>query len=108
MADAARLAEQCGVEVALSQPCFEVWLILHKKDCRKTFQNAKEAERALLKILPSWNKSNLRMEDFWDDIEVAIRRAKALGDPPDDNPSTSVWKLMEFLRIADEATTTRS
>ncbi|MEU0516947.1 RloB family protein [Streptosporangium sp. NPDC006007] len=102
VADALKKADVCGVRIALSEPCFEVWLILHKVDWRRSFQNAKEAERELKKILPKWDKANLKMEDFRADIEVAAHRAKKLGEPPNNNPSSSMWQLVEFLKLVDE------
>ncbi|WP_020543597.1 RloB family protein [Nonomuraea coxensis] len=98
----AEKSNACGIGMALSQPCFEVWLILHKKDFRKSAHHAKEVEAELSKILPRWDKSTLRMEDFWEGIEDAIRRAKALGEPPESNPSTAVWEVMEVLRASAE------
>lgn len=102
MVDALKKADVCGVRIALSEPCFEVWLILHKVDWRRSFQNAKEAERELKKILPKWDKANLKMEDFRADIEMATHRAKKLGEPPNNNPSSSMWQLVEFLKPVDE------
>lgn len=100
--EAVQLARECGIGLALSQPCFEVWLILHKKDFRKSAHHAKEVEAELSRVLPRWDKSTLRMEDFWEGMEDAIRRAKALGEPPKNNPSTAVWEVMEVLRASPE------
>jgi len=33
-----------------------------------------------------------------DSIEDAVQRAKSLGAPPQENPSTAVWRLIEALR----------
>jgi hypothetical protein len=41
------------VKLALSTPCFEVWLILHLKDRAAAFQSAEEAKKALARLLPA-------------------------------------------------------
>ncbi|MFF4988138.1 RloB family protein [Streptosporangium saharense] len=97
-----REARNLGVEVALSRPCFEVWLILHRKDFGRPLQNAGEAKREIRKILPWWDKTALRIEDFRDGIAAATSRAKKLAEPPLGNPSTDVWKVVEFLGTPEE------
>src|SRR5437868_3480211 len=37
VAEVLRRAGKEGIGIAVSQPCFEVWLILHKKDHRRSF-----------------------------------------------------------------------
>ncbi|HBF80999.1 MAG TPA: hypothetical protein DD420_14035 [Streptomyces sp.] len=36
LSDALRLAERHGIEVALTNPCFELWILLHSRRCRAT------------------------------------------------------------------------
>ena len=43
-------------------------------------------------------KTTLNFADFRDGIDKAIARAKRLGEPPDANPSTAVWRLIESLK----------
>jgi len=89
-------AEQFSVGLALSVPCFEVWLLLHLTDCRKAFHNASEVKRELLKHINDWDKTRLRFNDFREGIRLATERAKSLDSPPA-NPSTSVWEVLEAL-----------
>lgn len=54
----------------MSNPCFELWLLLHHADC------------------------------FANGISDAIRRAKALestGTAYEKNPSSSIWQIIEQL-----------
>lgn len=96
---AIELSSTTGVRLALSQPCFEVWLILHKSDNCPGFNNADQASRALRKHLPNWNKSALDFKQFIGNILTAVERARKLGEPPEANPSTAVWKLIVSLGI---------
>jgi hypothetical protein len=96
---AIELSTTVGVNLALSQPCFEVWLILHKADRCPGFNNADQAGRTLRRYIPTWAKGNLRFSDFVDDILTAVERARKLGEPPEVNPSTAVWKLIVSLGI---------
>ena len=56
-------ARQEKVNVALSNPCFELWLLLHHVDQFYNvngFANANEIESTLRKILKGYNKGRLR------------------------------------------------
>jgi hypothetical protein len=99
-------ARDCGISLALSNPCFEVWLILHLFGGCGPFDNATQAGVRLSKLLPTWNKTELNFDDFRMGIFEAVKRAKQLaqvhGEPPKGNPSTDVWRVIESLR-ADSA-----
>jgi hypothetical protein len=86
------------VGLTLSVPSFEVWLILHVSDGCPGFNNAAQVEGHLEKLLPNWEKTALRFSDFRDGVFDAVARAKRLGNPPEANPSTAVWQLVESLR----------
>ena len=83
------------VELTLSQPCFEVWLILHLGLRCPGFNNAAQAAEHLKKHLPHWDKRALRFSDFSAGVLGAAERAKSLGEPPLANPSTAVWRVIE-------------
>src|SRR5262249_19864713 len=46
---AVRTAQQHGVELAVSNPCFEFWLLLHHDDCRAVLADCTAAHRRLQK-----------------------------------------------------------
>lgn len=98
-----RRAAELGVELALSVPCFEVWLILHLSQGCPRFNTASQAGDHLKKQAPLWDKARLNFADFRDGVWDAVDRAQRLGEPPDANPSTSVWRLIESLRYAPQA-----
>lgn len=87
-----------GVVLALSVPCFEVWLILHLSAGCRGSDNARQAGDFLKKILPTWDKTALSFDDFRAGVFDAVYRARKLEQPPHGNPSTAVWRLIESLR----------
>ena len=89
---------------ALSVPSFEVWLILHLSAACPGFNEAKHVNRYLKGILPSWDKAKPRFADFRPGVWQAVARAKQLGEPPEANPSTAVWMVIESLANAADDT----
>jgi len=89
-------AREKGVSVALSKPCFELWLLLHHLDKSAVHEltNAKETETALRKVIGEYNKTNLKQEHYpLDALKKAYLSAKALdqltggSDIPESNTS---------------------
>src|SRR5262249_8523828 len=99
---AAESARNLEVQLVLSVPSFEVWLILHYKDGCPGFDNATQADKLLKKLIPTWDKTALDFSDFRNRVLTAVAGAKRLGEPPDANPFTSVWRLAESLRSSTE------
>lgn len=93
-----------AVGLALSVPSFEVWLILHLSDKCPSFNDGPQADQYLRqKLLPSWNKGSLNFSDFRAGVADAVQRAKTRGEPPADNPSTAVWRLVELIGLGPGA-----
>ena len=90
---ARRAAEHFGVGLAVSEPCFELWLLLHFADHRAHIDNGKSACALLAKHVSGYGKK-VDYSVFDGGVEVAVVRAKALGSG---NPSTDVWRLVEVL-----------
>ncbi|MFD9699543.1 RloB family protein [Lentzea sp. NPDC059081] len=86
-------AARQGVELAVSEPCFEVWLLLHFIDHRAHVDNGKAACKLLAKHVPAYDKK-LDYAAFEGGVDMAVKRAKEL---PAGNPSTDVWRLVEVL-----------
>lgn len=99
-------ARQKGIKIAVSNPCFELWLMLHHQDQtayidRMAVQRlARELELIKGKRIDD-SSFNLLLEKY----EDARRRAKELdrwhegnGSPPRSNPSTGVWRLVDSIR----------
>lgn len=98
-------AREKGISVALSKPCFELWLLLHHadKDAVKELGNAKAVEKALRGLLEEYNKTRLKREHFpLEVVAKAYLQAKALdktvrgGMIPITNTSR-VYRLWEAI-----------
>lgn len=90
----------CNAELLLSNPCFEIWLLLHVKD-QKTALSSEALLKELKKSAMVW--SNYNKSVFTDTqkaflkehVSVAISRAKGLKEFQ--NPSSQIYKLVEIL-----------
>lgn len=98
MSKAVAAATKSDVNLAISNPCFEYWLLLHFELCTAPLTCFDDAERRLIKHLPRYDKSALRFADFATGVDGAIQRARArceaLGTEHTRNPSTGVWALV--------------
>lgn len=100
-----RVAQQChqkGYHVALSNPCFELWLLLHHTDRVEGVTTPREAEEALRRAFGGYNKSNLDTSFLTEDIlRTAVERARTLDTSPQDRwpqtTGTRVYLLVENL-----------
>lgn len=98
VAGARQLAARHGVKLAVSRPCFELWLLLHFEDCTAHLSDYKAAAERLKKHVPRYDKRKLDFGDYSGGVRAAIRRAEKLGDSG--NPSTGMWGLAQ--RICDQ------
>ena len=91
---------KCKAEMLLSNPCFEIWLLLHAKD-QKAAIETDALIKELKKSAPVWK--NYSKSAFTDtqkaflnsNTDVAVERAKKLREFL--NPSTGIYKLIEML-----------
>jgi RloB-like protein len=102
---ALREAANQGVKVALSKPCFELWLLLHHVDetAVTALGNATDVESTLRSVLGEYNKTNLKDEHYPpSSVGQACDRAERLdltvegGDIPGANTSRvyQLWKAI--------------
>lgn len=76
-------AERQGVRIALSRPCFELWLLLHHVDGEEVSALATAAlvQDALKEKLGNYNKCKLAKEDFSaESVATACARAQRLDE----------------------------
>lgn len=100
--DAMQMADANGIELAVSNPCFELWLLLHFRDSPGMLD--RDRARAMLTgFVPEYDKT-IAFATFAPGYNDAVRRAAALdrlseaiGDPGR-NPTTGVYKLTEMIR----------
>ncbi len=99
-------AEQSGIHVAVSNPCFEVWLVLHFEDQRAHVERGKIQRRASrLGLIDGKSIPATALRLLSESYEDAKRRATELGNWHDENdsplrsnPSSDVWRLVDRLR----------
>ena len=98
-------AGEKGISVALSKPCFELWLLLHyaDKDAVTKLDSAKSVEKALRQLLGEYNKTSLKREHFpIESVAKAYQQARDLdkaalgGEIPQTNTSR-VFRLWEVI-----------
>jgi hypothetical protein len=97
-----RAAEAAGIRVAISNPCFELWLLLHFVS-HAAHVSADEVRRRLRRHLPKYDK-HVRYEDFAAGYGNAVQRASELErrhaeiEREGANPSTAMHTLTERIR----------
>jgi len=102
LADAHQQAQAHGIELAVSNPCFELWALLHFQE-QSAFLDRREARRRLKKHLPHYEKV-LPFELLDPNYPTAVLRAQELDRRcrdvgcPGNNPSTGVYRLTESMR----------
>lgn len=82
VARALELAVSSGVSVSVSNPCIELWFLLH-------FQGQTAAALAS------------HYEDARGRAQALDRKHDLDGSPPRSNPSSEAWRLIERIRQAD-------
>ncbi len=100
----AREANSTGFGLAVSNPCFEVWLLLHHAETVAQAARCDEVEGWLREALGgSFNKSRLTLERFKPHIEGAVRRARAADDRPRSRwpakTGTHVYRVFENIPL---------
>lgn len=98
-------ADAHNLHLAVSNPAFEYWYLLHFEITTRPFINAKDIITTLKTHLPNYEKAGNVFEQIFDKTTTAINHAKrAFKNHPDKhshfpNPSTGVFKLVETLKI---------
>jgi hypothetical protein len=103
LTNALELAARNAINVALSNPCFELWLILHIELHSAYLTTASACKKRSL--LDGSSGKEIGSFDYMGALDLAIENAKALdlkhiGDgtvSPEDNPSSTVFRLIESV-----------
>lgn len=116
------VAQQCQQKrylLAVSNPCFEIWLLLHLtrldaytddeiselKENRRG-GNRTRLERELVRLAGQYNKSNLNTEAYLPHVETAIERAKESDHSPThrwtNHLGTRVYRLAESVIMREK------
>ncbi|HTI22314.1 MAG TPA: RloB family protein [Kutzneria sp.] len=97
IARAMTLADQLDVRLAVSNPCFEVWLLLHFDDHKGVACSYRQLVPKLIRHVPGYDKCDLDFAQYDAGVADAVRRGERLdpsGREHTRNPSTGVWKLV--------------
>lgn len=102
--EALELARANKINCAISNPCFEIWGLLHSADQDRPYSTA-EAQKALSIVLPSYHhEKNPVMDWTWcapkvGDAAIRAARARLRREEegcsfPDDSPNTNFDRLI--------------
>lgn len=104
---ARELAQRTGIGLAVSNPCFELWLLLHFRD-QGAHLTCKRAAELLGKHIRDYGK-HVRYEELSMGYEDAVERATSLerrlleAGTEGGNPSSGVHRLTERIRELGKA-----
>ncbi len=99
--NALEMARNNNIRVALSNPCFELWLLLHFRESPGA-QTRQAIQKLLKNYLPNFNK-HVQFDELTEGYAFALQRARRLQELADDdeestrNPTTTVYRLMTAI-----------
>ncbi|GAA4689079.1 RloB-like protein [Promicromonospora umidemergens] len=103
---AALAAKNDKVHLAISNPCFELWLLLHHQDVTRHLSTADACK--LANSLDGLSDKQLKASEYVPLRDEAARRARLLAQQhrragrsfPDDNPTTDIHLFVEAVEAA--------
>lgn len=100
--EARRIGSEAGVKLAVSNPCFELWLLLHYSE-QNGHVERKPVAKLLQHHLPNYDK-HVDFQSLYRGYTDAVARAASLdrrhaqASTEGGNPSTGVYRLTERIR----------
>lgn len=95
-----RKCQESKYHLAVSNPCFELWLNLHQ-DNPKMPKTCSDCQQELKKLLGDYSKNNFDVDKLIGKLDKAISKAKQLhktkNEPFPKQTGTHVYKLVEKL-----------
>lgn len=101
---ALQIAGENRFQVAYSNPCFELWYLLHFEFCQSAIHRHDYPAKLTHYLHRPYAKNAALFDALWDRQQTAIRNAAALlaqydpSDPANNDPSTTVHLLVLELR----------
>ena len=105
--EARTMGRDNGFELAISNPCVELWLLLHFRE-NPGMHHRNDLHRMLDRYLPGYDK-HLDFNDVANGVEAATARARRLDDDaesvgePGRNPTTGFYRLTDSIARKDGA-----
>ena len=102
--EATHLARSNGIELAISNPSFELWLLLHFRGDPGP-KHRVDIRELLLQYVPDYDKSVDYIRDYNRTYDAAKERAKRLHDAAEEdresgrNPTTGVYRLTQSIAL---------
>jgi hypothetical protein len=91
---------QAGINVALSKPCFELWLLLHFSDKFQALQTCREICEMLSTVAGGYSKSHGCTARFTPEmVMVARERAFRLDEGSHEIPATPTTRVYQILDV---------
>jgi len=110
--DAIQICEANSVGAARSNPCFELWLILHLEDFNRP-DDRRAVQRYLKDLCPDYEPNGRKLPDcnaLLEAVEEAERRAEWLMERREEErdgrlapPYTTVWRLTRAIGSAGDS-----
>jgi len=104
--EAKNLADAHGIHVGISNPCIEIWGILHYEN-HTAYIERHPAQSKLSTLMTGYDHNSgatFNFNEIKDKYNIAKRNAKHLevrhktgGSPIDENPSSNVYKLLDEI-----------
>lgn len=99
--EAMNMAKGNAIELAISNPCFELWLVLHFRD-NPGLQHRHTLQSMMKGFVPNYDK-RVDFSAYESTYRLALARARRLARQADDdgephrNPTTGVFLLTELI-----------
>lgn len=108
LVEACDKARRHGIRLAISNPCFELWLVLHHREQSAWLDN--DPARRLRRSIDGQDDKGVDPSRYIPHRSVAAERARRLADRhsvnetafPQDNPSSTMFELIDSVSPKDE------
>lgn len=108
LSHARKLANQRGIEMIISNPCFELWYLLHFRYTAGFLKDYEAVRKLLTEYIPNYEKADDVFPMLEGQLEDAVKRAKQLEEYHLGNgntvplriavnPFTEVYRLIEAI-----------
>jgi hypothetical protein len=109
LGEAIEIAAANGIKLAISNPCIELWFLLHLREQTANIDRHRAQSEVRAGLGCDKALSEGALELLAENIDAASERARGLedkhrddGTPAPGNPSSGMWRLMESIMAPPE------